>query len=142
MTDLVANAQEVFPGSEVVAEPVTFERWFRSLRSQLETILILWPEAPVTCLICQGSGCRRCDGAGKTPLGPEPFRECCDNRGCHRCIDDQNDREEQKLEVACRLLMNARYFTSCPKIQEWIDRAIDAICARWQKLFDQHKPPF
>ena len=106
--------------------------------------MILWPEAVVTCPICHGGGCYSCKEQGRVKLGPEPIYSCCYGKRapCSQCQVDRDYREAQKCELVCRLLMNARYQIQNPDVLPWVDRAIDAVCARWKTLFELYKPPF
>lgn len=121
---MVARAQEVFPGSTLDPE-ISFNNWFTALRGRLKTIIASAPDSLVTCLGCQGLGCSGCRDLGKTMIGQVTH----------------DTPEEHQLELACRLLMNARY-QSPTQWLPWVDQSIEIICKRWAFVSAQNKPPF
>ena len=104
---------------EVVSES-TFAKWFNALKPRV--IKSIWPGALVTCRKCEGCGCRVCRDVGKVRLGG-------------------SQDQEERLEVAVRILVNARYFCPVEKLP-WMDMAIDIYCEKWASIFAENKPPF
>ena len=107
-------------GEPEVAYGVTYESWFAWLRDQVRAAI--WPGALVTCRRCQLLGCDLCAGTGRVELGA-------------------SNEEEERMEVAVRLLINARYFCP-PERLPWMDIAINTYCSKWADVVRENTPQF
>lgn len=129
---LVNPALDLFEGSKIVAtgsksigqtiidarrtQP-DFTEWFGKLRKTLSGLM--WADGPVTCLECDGLGCKACSQLGKVPLGQSPC-------------------EESKIELAVRLLLNAIPY--CPPSEmPMAEQALELMCRRWTIVKKERK---